>query len=452
MNGETLFEAIGLMDEEFLGECLEVQVHKPKRILWETVLAAAVILSLTISAVAVVVMELSGRTGQGQQDLLIRWGTERYEGTVDTVDIYVTFPELHGTTEEIGAFYLPTIYEKEKLSICGVNEEDGIQKIVVGWRWCDVKEDAPAEMILYQQWSTCGYDPSKPLDTLQGLRFTESDIRTESLTYNGKSYFLVSVGEYEGEFGVHCGSFHCLYWTDGAYIYRLEFPGDMELTEAMEIIDSVQEVSDIQTWLEQGEARRLKESQVRWSGYVQSLSSDEPYISSDTFVGTRMEVLEDGDIYIWLQLSPEGNGVSNPYRLVYPRMFEHVEILEFGYTHRIDKDSSYQLVDYTVSWAAEEYGEDAEIWYRQRCRYDTPGSVNGGYEFNIYDIEDPAQVQTRTVQWGAYTIFEVSFEAGKDGAMGAKYYFWGDEFNAFSLRVPYAMEESVVQMIINSIG
>lgn len=448
MNAENLFEAIGLMNEEFLNACITVQEHRPKRIVWKTVLIAAIVSCLAVTAVAEVISELFGRTSKEQGEHISRWGTYRDERMSSSLDIYLTFPELHNAPQEIREYYAPTFYEKKNLWYCNTNEGDAIREFSVWW----VLDER--RTVTFNQWCCDDYNPAQPVDSLRGLAFTSVNHSTKTINHKSQEYFYLRVESFTEEYaGQIFDNNSYLYWTDGSYIFRLNFPNEMDVENAFEIVDSLEKITDVQSWLELGAEKRRERTENRWSIWQERLASDEPYESPKTFERADTELLEDGALKVSLLMHPVKEGAQFDKRLVYPRVFEgwEIEIMGFNTSDSEQDTAEDDLVDYTVCWKTAEYGENGEIWFRQRWRRNSLFVSGASYEFYVFDVGDPEKIQTQTIKWDDDHVFEVAFAQGKNGAPGAKYYFWGESYNVFSLRVPFDTPESKVREILDSI-
>lgn len=452
MNREDMFEAIGMMDEVFLKESLAVQGEKPKRILWKTVLVAAIVACLSITAVAAVITELKGRTNTERRVHIRRSGMEREELDTHMLDIYVAFPELSDAPTEIDEFYAPTIFEKEKLYFCGINEGNSIREFYIRWDLPDVREDASGGTIWFFQRCCDDYDPEQPIDTLVG-EYTNTSIHSEKLLWDGREYFFVSLEPWQDE-SLELENTNYLYWTDGDYLFKLNFPYSMEAAEAMEIVGSVEKVSDIQLWLDIGKEKQQDKIDERWTKYLAELSSEEPYRSAKSVVSGKTQVTEDGDLEVLVEFSTSTKFAEWVERLIYPRYFEDhpIERMDYSSSSINMQFPENKLVDYTVYWKVPEYGEGEEVWFRQKGRYGDPASLTATQQtFYIFDMDNTETAHSRMIEWDEDTFFEVSFENGKDGASGARYLFWTDGAYAFCLRCPYAMEDAEIQKIVESI-
>ena len=244
----------------------------------------------------------------------------------------------------------------------------------------------------------------------------------------------------------------------------------MEMDDVWELVESVQKVPDIQPWLDVGTEKAQPCQQALWTNFLEQLSSEEPYTAAKDVVQGSVQEMEDGSLKVSVTLEPRTSMELEAARyqkylerLVWPRYFKDQQIYDIlEYNLSVDPENpqngEYRLSDYTVRWKLPEYGTDAEVWYRQTYRQESGEMIDGVWKasegacsFYISDAEDPADIQSRKVRWEEGTFFEVSFERGKDGAAGARYFFWGDKANVFCLRVPYSLEDTVVREILNSI-
>lgn len=456
MTSEMLFGAIGMMEETFLEESMAEREHSPKRIVWRTVLAAAIIASLALSVVAVVVTGLYGRTQRNQQEWEHKYDTELIVfNNASMLDIYLNIPELSDTPGEILNFYAPTIFPKEELSSCYANEGDCIREFHVDWNLSDVR-DGTSGKIGFTQWCCDDYDPGEPVDSLLGTVFTESDVQTEKIQWKGREYFFVGIDPVtDSDFGTF-DNLNYLYWTDGEYVFKMNFPCSMEISEAMEIIESVEKVPDIQSWLDIAAEMSRERIKNSWKERVDKMTSEEPYEEALLADEGWTEVTEQGyvKVSVCLPLAFRAEwGKREIERLVYPRYFEDREAVELN--------GSWD--NYTVKWEAPEYGEGARIWFRQdsgkfyserKDKEIVAGKEvarNPVFEFYIFDMDNPEDMESGMTELGDYHLFEVSFEKGTDGTSGARYFFWTDGTYAFCLRTPYAMGDSEILNIIESI-
>lgn len=248
MKSEDLLRAIGQMDEEYL-ERSETEIHRPKRILWKTVLAAAIIASFVITAMA------AASALRGKSDVADDVSRLYMDGSMGEIEkhsrlnFYVDLPVDADAPDEIEQFCLPSILSVEDLTNGGIGADvepgDPVRSMSMTW----VPDGlGKYEYIHFAQMPGGDYQSDQPVHALDIFPSTVKEVayHTEIVQWDDFEGVLFRLESWNEYYANTC----YLFWTDSGYVYMLEYPPTLEEARVREIVESVAPVEDIWIYMD----------------------------------------------------------------------------------------------------------------------------------------------------------------------------------------------------------
>lgn len=253
MDELDIFAAIGGVDEDLLGD-------KPRRLLpkrWGLIAAVLALAVLTACAAPVVLRSFTV-VSSGEAELTrgaYRTGSvviDRETGDIvgfnGSGERYPAEYEIRLEIEEAGR--RPETLE-ERYALTWVPENygkyfDNSEEETVVWRFCS--EDSPDQRLRYVEFRQSLLPEGNPViftDSFSAFRdmfVNRMDSRT--VTYGEATvlelYPCITEEEMEIAETIFFQTSRYLYWSDGAYLFRLEIPCEMDTQDVARIIESIQ--------------------------------------------------------------------------------------------------------------------------------------------------------------------------------------------------------------------
>lgn len=238
MKNEKLFEAIGGLDDAMLAETEAVDRRSAGRTLRRTVLVAALVAGMAISAGAAPLIRNALRGGEVEKDERpwfsatnpsngASYESRSYEITLD-VDIDENAPN------QIETFYLPQMLEDAPQRSGNLYNGSLAQ---YGW----YSDEMDQGFFFSQQ---AGGSIRKEDLTYSVHVAPDDQPKTELRMFGGvEGYYVAAkpIGEGEGE--------RWFFWSDGDYLFYLEVPYEYTDIQLEEIVASVKQIDDIMPYL-----------------------------------------------------------------------------------------------------------------------------------------------------------------------------------------------------------
>ena len=443
MRGEDLFVAVGHMDEEFLADSRIVEEKKPKRILWRTILVAAIIASLVISAAAAIVYFVSGE---------VLWERVRYTETIngktvvfleEELSVYIDWdvpnPRLY--LEQIlipGGMTTDNTMGTHTGTTLDENGEKQYTQVITLWFQEDLIPGKRVELELMQR-DSYGYDPEEQIDWLQ-IPGDATEVTSETVLLGEQEYFLVRLdSEYEDKYFI--------YWTDGTYFFRLMFPEELDLEQVQDIAESLRAVDSLQPYNDAWNAR-FEQEQGKWlERFSERFNSHEPYEFRASVENGRLKETESGRVLVAVDFLLNDDAPETIQRIVYPQVYrDRAEC--WGYEFR---GNPYEHLGYVIlMWEMQEYGENVWMTF-----YQYGGGYTGlfeelGFISTVSDASSVDAVEERMLSWDENTLYEVSYAKTQRGEPGYRMLYWTDGNYIYQLNCPYAMDDATIQTVIES--
>lgn len=238
MRSETLFEAIGNLDENMIAETENVNTKNTKRVGWKVALVAAIVAGLAVTAGAAPLIRnalLGGKVETDDRAWFTATNPENgnsYELRQHEITLDVEFDE--DAPIKIKTFYIPQIPEGYK-QIYGYLYSGSWVKFT--WASEDYTHDITF-------WQTAG-GAAGPDDLLEYVHTVPGDApKTELRTFAGIQGYLIEekpVAELHGSW--------IFYWSDGDYLFRLSMPYEYTDAQIEETITNIYAVEDITPYL-----------------------------------------------------------------------------------------------------------------------------------------------------------------------------------------------------------
>lgn len=234
MKSEWLFEAIGQLDEQILAQT-EEKTMKHKHIIGKSLLIAAVIMGLAITAMAAPVIFNALKGAKVEKDHT-SWYTptnsaghsyevRQYEITLD-VEMNENAPNT------IDVFYLPTVDDAVE-QLYGFHNEKGL--VQYGWM-------TRAGYVYFQQIAGGVYDPETNKEYATAV---PSDVpKAQLMQYADAQCYLIEekpVGDFDG--------MKTVIWSDGDYLYRLEVTFNYTDQQIEKMVAGFKQVDNISDYL-----------------------------------------------------------------------------------------------------------------------------------------------------------------------------------------------------------
>lgn len=236
MKKETLFEAIGELDEAILAETENIVTRSTKRLGWRAVLIAAVVAGLAVTAGAAPLIRnalVGGKmetdntayytptnptTGESHREQRheITLEMEFVEDAPDGIETYYITPEIPEEFEQ----YHGHIYKNAACAQYGWIEETTKRSIFFE-QWAGGSVE-PGDMVM-NIYTRPGETPRHGMKNLGGI----CGYLTEEPNLNRRSF--------------------C--WSDGDYLFKLQVPLDYTDAQLEAMVASVRPVDDITLWL-----------------------------------------------------------------------------------------------------------------------------------------------------------------------------------------------------------
>lgn len=236
MKNEELFEAIGGLDDSMLAECKNTVERRTGRMGWKAVLIAAVLTGLAVTAVAAPLIHNALKGGKVETDNTVWWSPTdpadgaSYELREHRITLDVEFDA--DAPKAIKTYYIPQIPENLQLYHGHIYKDS--MSAQFGWKgdgYIFFSQEAGGSLLTKELVEYVFTVPGDAPDT--GLR-----------TFSGIEGYLIrvdAVGDEQGE--------QIFYWSDGAYLFRLEVPLDYTDAQLEALVTSVQPVEDITPYL-----------------------------------------------------------------------------------------------------------------------------------------------------------------------------------------------------------
>lgn len=239
MKREDLFEIIGQLEEMRLERSESTMAMGKKRIAWKLMLVAAIIISLATSVLAI--PELRGALFGGKLETENAILTTDGAGYSDKVVLhYISLDvEMHeNAPKKIETFYVPAMSSEYEQS----NGRAYAGCLLHSW-------ETPDGTVTFDQTAGALYIQNQYVECVDAVYVDPDHIPEAELTeLGGVQGFLLEVepfvlGGYE-----HTGA-KKFFWSDGDYLFRIDFPYDYS-SQQMEVwISSIREVKDIESYL-----------------------------------------------------------------------------------------------------------------------------------------------------------------------------------------------------------
>ncbi len=242
MKNEKLFEAIGDLDEHMIAQTEIVPTQRSKRIGWRVMLVAAIVAGLGVTAVAAPILRNAVKGGKLEtKPQTVYTPTDPVTGQSQELHSYEITLEVEfdqDAPKSIETYYIvPDIPEEFNRQFLGHIMKD---EVMTQFGWVESGTDRD---ICFNQWAG-RYDAMKDVLTVNVTTASGAVPKHGLRTFGGIQGYLVeepTLGENYGE--------REFYWSDGAYLFRLQVPCDYTDAQLEAMVASVRPVEDITPYL-----------------------------------------------------------------------------------------------------------------------------------------------------------------------------------------------------------